>query len=33
MSPPARTWVFRLLVMVILGELVHLTIHYVFETV
>ncbi len=33
MSPAARTWVFRLLVLVILGELVHLTIHYVFETV
>ena len=33
MSLAARTWVFRLLVLVILGELVHLTIHYVFETV
>jgi uncharacterized membrane protein YfcA len=31
-SPHARTWVFRLLVVVILAELVHLTIHYVFET-
>jgi len=33
MSPAARTWVFRLLVLVILGELVHLTIHYVFDTI
>ena len=31
-SPYARTWVFRLLVVVILVELVHLTMHYVFET-
>ena len=30
MSPAAQTWVFRLLVLVILGELVRLTIHYVF---
>jgi len=33
MSPAARAWVFRLLVLVIIGELVHLTIHYVFRTV
>jgi uncharacterized protein len=33
MSLAAQTWIFRLLVLVILGELVHLTIHYVFETV
>ncbi len=31
-SPQARTWVFRLLVVVILAELVHLTAHYVLET-
>ncbi len=28
----ARTWVFRLLVIVIIGELVQLAIHYVFNT-
>jgi uncharacterized membrane protein YfcA len=33
MSPTARTWVFRLLVLVIVGELVNLTIHFVFKTV
>lgn len=32
MSPAARTWVFRLLVLVIGAELVHLLWHYVFET-
>jgi len=31
-SSHARVWVFRLLVIVIVAELVHLTIHYVFET-
>ena len=31
-SPAARVWVFRLLVVVICGELVHLAIHYVFQT-
>lgn len=31
-SSYARTWVFRLLVVVILAELVHLSIHYIFET-
>ena len=32
-SPAARKWVFRLLVIVICAELVHLTTHYVFSTV
>ena len=32
MSATARTWVFRLLVLVIVGELVHLGIHYAFDT-
>ena len=31
-SPKSRAWVFWLLVVVILAELVHLIIHYVFET-
>jgi uncharacterized membrane protein YfcA len=31
-SPAARTWVFRLLVIVICAELVHLTVHYVLKT-
>ena len=31
-SPGARTWVFRLLVIVICAELVHLATHYVFAT-
>lgn len=31
-SPQARVWIFRLLVAVILAELAHLVIHYVFET-
>jgi uncharacterized membrane protein YfcA len=31
-SPAARKWVFRLLVIVICAELVHLTTHYVFTT-
>jgi uncharacterized membrane protein YfcA len=31
-APQARKWVFRLLVIVIVAELVHLTMHYVFET-
>ena len=31
-SPAARKWVFRLLVIVICAELVHLTTHYVFST-
>jgi uncharacterized membrane protein YfcA len=31
-SPHARVWVFRLLVVGILAELVHLTMHYVLET-
>jgi uncharacterized protein len=31
-SPAARKWVFRLLVIVICAELVHLTTHYVFPT-
>jgi len=31
-SPAARTWVFRLLVIVICAELVHLTVHYVLQT-
>lgn len=33
MSPAAQAWVFRLLVLVIVGEPAHLRIHYVFETV
>ena len=32
-SPAGRKWVFRLLVIVICAELVHLTTHYVFTTV
>ena len=31
-SPHARKWVFVLLVLVISAELVHLTVHYVFQT-
>lgn len=31
-SPHARKWVFRLLVIVILAELMHLTMHYVMKT-
>jgi uncharacterized protein len=31
-SPAARVWVFRLLVIVICGELVHLATHYVLQT-
>jgi uncharacterized protein len=31
-SLQARKWVFRLLVMVLSAELVHLTVHYVFKT-
>lgn len=31
-SPGGRVWVFRLLVVVIAGELVHLVLHYVFRT-
>ena len=31
-SPQARKWVFALLVVVISGELAHLTVHYVFQT-
>ena len=31
-SPIARVWVFRLLVVVIVGELAHLALHYVFKT-
>ena len=31
-SSGGRIWVFRLLVVVIAGELVHLVLHYVFET-
>jgi len=31
-SPGARVWVFRLLVVVIVGELLHLAVHYVFQT-
>jgi uncharacterized membrane protein YfcA len=31
-SPGGRVWVFRILVVVIAGELVHLAIHYVFKT-
>jgi hypothetical protein len=31
--PAARKWVFRLLVIVIRAELVHLATHYVFTTV
>lgn len=31
-SSQARVWVFRLLVVVIVGELVHLTAHYVLQT-
>ena len=33
LSPVARTWVFRLLVLVIVGELVHLGVHYLYDTV
>lgn len=31
-SPVAKVWVFRILVAVILAELVHLVLHYVFDT-
>jgi hypothetical protein len=31
-SLQARKWVFRLLVIVLSAELVHLTVHYVFKT-
>lgn len=31
-SPAARVWVFRLLVIVICAELLHLAIHYAFQT-
>lgn len=31
-SPVAKVWVFRILVAVILAELVHLLLHYVFDT-
>jgi uncharacterized membrane protein YfcA len=31
-SAEGRTWVFRILVFVIAGELVHLALHYVFHT-
>lgn len=31
-APAGRVWVVRLLVTVILLELVHLTVHYVFHT-
>jgi uncharacterized membrane protein YfcA len=31
-SPGGRVWVFRILVVVIAGELVHLVLHYVFRT-
>jgi uncharacterized protein len=32
MSPQAHRWIFRLLVVAISAELVHLTIHYLFQT-
>ena len=32
-SVVAKQWVFRLLVIVIVGALIHLSIHYVFQTV
>lgn len=31
-SEAAKVWVYRILVLVIVGELAHLTLHYVFET-
>jgi uncharacterized protein len=31
-SPQARKWVFLLLVVVISAELVHLAMHYIFQT-
>lgn len=31
-SVVAKQWVYRLLVIVIVGELVHLSIHYLFDT-
>lgn len=31
-SPGGRLWVFRILVVVIVGELIHLVLHYVFKT-